>query len=181
MLGPFLSYSFQEACIVKEISCGFVGDDGVATEEREISRITANDDNTDSALISALLGLPRALHDNNHPMEQSIMSHEKLRSKPLPLILLWPFPRICITMVLVLVIGDLHIPNLVHDLPAKFKKLLVCLPPLQCVFHAFPLHHASCWYILCRSLERSAKLYVPEMSATRRPMTIYGRRPLKYT
>ncbi|KIR67221.1 hypothetical protein I312_102558 [Cryptococcus bacillisporus CA1280] len=28
-------------------------------------------------------------------------------------------------MVLVLVIGDLHIPNLVHDLPAKFKKLLV--------------------------------------------------------
>lgn len=28
-------------------------------------------------------------------------------------------------MVLVLVIGDLHIPNLTHDLPAKFKKLLV--------------------------------------------------------
>jgi predicted phosphodiesterase len=27
-------------------------------------------------------------------------------------------------MVLVLVIGDLHIPNLTHDLPAKFKKLL---------------------------------------------------------
>jgi hypothetical protein len=30
-------------------------------------------------------------------------------------------------MVLVLVIGDLHIPNLMHDLPAKFKKLLVRL------------------------------------------------------
>ena len=29
------------------------------------------------------------------------------------------------TMVLVLVIGDLHIPHRVHDLPAKFKKLLV--------------------------------------------------------
>ena len=29
------------------------------------------------------------------------------------------------TMVLVLVIGDLHIPTLTHDLPAKFKKLLV--------------------------------------------------------
>jgi hypothetical protein len=28
-------------------------------------------------------------------------------------------------MVLVLVIGDLHIPYRVHDLPAKFKKLLV--------------------------------------------------------
>lgn len=34
-------------------------------------------------------------------------------------------------MVLVLVIGDLHIPTLTHDLPAKFKKLLVsCLPSL---------------------------------------------------
>ena len=30
-----------------------------------------------------------------------------------------------ITMVLVLVIGDLHIPHRIHDLPAKFKKLLV--------------------------------------------------------
>jgi vacuolar protein sorting-associated protein 29 len=30
-------------------------------------------------------------------------------------------------MVLVLVIGDLHIPTLTHDLPAKFKKLLVSL------------------------------------------------------
>ena len=29
------------------------------------------------------------------------------------------------TMVLVLVIGDLHIPHRIHDLPAKFKKLLV--------------------------------------------------------
>lgn len=28
-------------------------------------------------------------------------------------------------MVLVLVIGDLHVPHRVHDLPAKFKKLLV--------------------------------------------------------
>jgi vacuolar protein sorting-associated protein 29 len=28
-------------------------------------------------------------------------------------------------MVLVLVIGDLHIPHRTHDLPAKFKKLLV--------------------------------------------------------
>ena len=28
-------------------------------------------------------------------------------------------------MVLVLVIGDLHIPHRIHDLPAKFKKLLV--------------------------------------------------------
>jgi predicted phosphodiesterase len=28
-------------------------------------------------------------------------------------------------MVLVLVIGDLHIPYRTHDLPAKFKKLLV--------------------------------------------------------
>ena len=28
-------------------------------------------------------------------------------------------------MVLVLVIGDLHIPHRVHDLPLKFKKLLV--------------------------------------------------------
>ena len=28
-------------------------------------------------------------------------------------------------MVLVLVIGDLHIPHIIHDLPAKFKKLLV--------------------------------------------------------
>lgn len=33
-------------------------------------------------------------------------------------------------MVLVLVIGDLHIPYRVHDLPAKFKKLLVSgVPP----------------------------------------------------
>ena len=30
-----------------------------------------------------------------------------------------------ITMVLVLTIGDLHIPHRTHDLPAKFKKLLV--------------------------------------------------------
>ena len=29
------------------------------------------------------------------------------------------------TMVLVLVIGDLHIPHRIHDLPSKFKKLLV--------------------------------------------------------
>ena len=29
------------------------------------------------------------------------------------------------TMVLVLVIGDLHIPHRTHDLPSKFKKLLV--------------------------------------------------------
>lgn len=29
------------------------------------------------------------------------------------------------SMVLVLVIGDLHIPHRIHDLPAKFKKLLV--------------------------------------------------------
>jgi vacuolar protein sorting-associated protein 29 len=28
-------------------------------------------------------------------------------------------------MVLVLVIGDLHIPHRAHDLPAKFKKLLL--------------------------------------------------------
>lgn len=28
-------------------------------------------------------------------------------------------------MVLVLVIGDFHIPHRTHDLPAKFKKLLV--------------------------------------------------------
>jgi hypothetical protein len=28
-------------------------------------------------------------------------------------------------MVLVLIIGDLHIPTRIHDLPAKFKKLLV--------------------------------------------------------
>lgn len=28
-------------------------------------------------------------------------------------------------MVLVLVIGDLHIPHRIHDLPSKFKKLLV--------------------------------------------------------
>ena len=28
-------------------------------------------------------------------------------------------------MVLVLVIGDLHIPHRIHDLPGKFKKLLV--------------------------------------------------------
>ena len=28
-------------------------------------------------------------------------------------------------MVLVLVIGDLHIPHRTHDLPSKFKKLLV--------------------------------------------------------
>lgn len=28
-------------------------------------------------------------------------------------------------MVLVLIIGDLHIPHRIHDLPAKFKKLLV--------------------------------------------------------
>jgi len=35
-------------------------------------------------------------------------------------------------MVLVLVIGDLHIPNLTHDLPAKFKKLLVSRMVIQC-------------------------------------------------
>lgn len=29
------------------------------------------------------------------------------------------------TMVLVLIIGDLHIPHRIHDLPSKFKKLLV--------------------------------------------------------
>jgi vacuolar protein sorting-associated protein 29 len=28
-------------------------------------------------------------------------------------------------MVLVLIIGDLHIPHRAHDLPAKFRKLLV--------------------------------------------------------
>jgi vacuolar protein sorting-associated protein 29 len=28
-------------------------------------------------------------------------------------------------MVLVLIIGDLHIPHRTHDLPAKFKKLLL--------------------------------------------------------
>jgi vacuolar protein sorting-associated protein 29 len=28
-------------------------------------------------------------------------------------------------MVLVLIIGDLHIPHRIHDLPLKFKKLLV--------------------------------------------------------
>lgn len=30
-----------------------------------------------------------------------------------------------VRMVLVLVIGDLHIPHRIHDLPGKFKKLLV--------------------------------------------------------
>ncbi|TFY51432.1 hypothetical protein EVG20_g11005 [Dentipellis fragilis] len=34
-------------------------------------------------------------------------------------------PNVELTMVLVLVIGDLHIPHRIHDLPAKFKKLLV--------------------------------------------------------
>ena len=40
-----------------------------------------------------------------------------------------PYPDSCLflnlAMVLVLVIGDLHIPHRTHDLPAKFKKLLV--------------------------------------------------------
>lgn len=34
-------------------------------------------------------------------------------------------PGYPIAMVLVLVIGDLHIPHRIHDLPSKFKKLLV--------------------------------------------------------
>lgn len=36
-----------------------------------------------------------------------------------------PFSVAEYIMVLVLVIGDLHIPHRIHDLPAKFKKLLV--------------------------------------------------------
>jgi vacuolar protein sorting-associated protein 29 len=39
-------------------------------------------------------------------------------------------------MVLVLVIGDLHIPNLMHDLPAKFKKLLVCPEAHREIYYA---------------------------------------------
>ena len=35
------------------------------------------------------------------------------------------FSKVATTMVLVLVIGDLHIPHRIHDLPSKFKKLLV--------------------------------------------------------
>ena len=34
-------------------------------------------------------------------------------------------PNFQLTMVLVLIIGDLHIPHRIHDLPLKFKKLLV--------------------------------------------------------
>lgn len=41
-------------------------------------------------------------------------------------------------MVLVLIIGDLHIPHRTHDLPAKFKKLLV--PGPYAALHARPVH-----------------------------------------
>ena len=61
MLGPFVSYRFQGACVVKEISCGFV-DDGVVARGVRGCPITANDANADSVLISAILGLDRALH-----------------------------------------------------------------------------------------------------------------------
>jgi hypothetical protein len=37
-----------------------------------------------------------------------------------------------LTMVLVLIIGDLHIPMRCHDLPAKFKKLLVRIVSQVC-------------------------------------------------
>lgn len=45
-------------------------------------------------------------------------------------------------MVLVLVIGDLHIPTLTHDLPAKFKKLLV-RPPRPCQLPTAPSNFLS--------------------------------------
>jgi hypothetical protein len=38
-------------------------------------------------------------------------------------------------MVLVLIIGDLHIPTRIHDLPAKFKKLLVSPYRLRYTLH----------------------------------------------
>lgn len=72
------------------------------------------------------------------------MSHGKLKSTPHSACITVISFQNRIIMVLVLVIGDLHIPNLVHDLPAKFKKLLVCLPSLRRVIHAFSLHHTSC-------------------------------------
>lgn len=83
MLGPFVSYSFQGACVVKEISCGFV-DDGVVARGVRGCPITANDANADSVLISAILGLDRALHGNNHPTEageSSCLTHEKLKAR----------------------------------------------------------------------------------------------------
>ncbi|OZJ01559.1 hypothetical protein BZG36_05386, partial [Bifiguratus adelaidae] len=42
----------------------------------------------------------------------------------------WPLPPVKMEQ-LVLVIGDLHIPHRVHDLPLKFKKLLVGLKSLD--------------------------------------------------
>ena len=37
-------------------------------------------------------------------------------------------------MVLVLVIGDMHVPSRAHQIPPKFKALLVCL-----LFHSISL------------------------------------------
>lgn len=65
--------------------------------------------------VPAVFVLPTPSAENNHQMEY-------LYRKYKPNITPRCYPT---TMVLVLVIGDLHIPHRVHDLPAKFKKLLV--------------------------------------------------------
>ena len=59
----------------------------------------------------------------------------KLRSRPnatsiatrvaISILLISTTSALYVRMVLVLVIGDLHIPHRIHDLPGKFKKLLV--------------------------------------------------------
>jgi len=74
------------------------------------------------------------------------------------------------TMVLVLVIGDLHIPNLTHDLPAKFKKLLVSFPSL--LKRDTEDAADTCEFRYQERLDRS---YVQGMCAIRRLMIIYGR------
>ena len=51
----------------------------------------------------------------------------KLRSRPnaTSILSVSTTSALYVRMVLVLVIGDLHIPHRIHDLPGKFKKLLV--------------------------------------------------------
>ncbi|MFS7898585.1 putative phosphodiesterase metallo-dependent phosphatase [Helianthus anomalus] len=68
-------------------------------------------------------------------------------------------------MVLVLAIGDLHIPHRAPDLPAKFKSMLVPgkIQHIICTGNLC-IKHFSVLYVYARSLTRmtGSKTYVPK-------------------
>ena len=75
-------------------------------------------------------------------------------------------------MVLVLLIGDLHIPHRAIDLPKKFKKLLVVLWEIDVILTMLSTMLLPAMLLSIDScLERFSRFCVLEMSRTRRRTT----------